>query len=174
MKKSPGLLFLFLLLSHVRPPGAPHSQSSSHRQNSHPNTPSPIPEYSTHHPVQPSPPPYHSQSITSSPAQDNGQGLPLNRAVCDAQLCLTLCNPMDCSPSGSSCMEFSRQRYRIGCHSLLQGIFLTKGSNLHLLPLLHWQADSLPLVPPGQRHLGCGHLLMGLPRPPSLWPPSLN
>ena len=33
--------------------------------------------------------------------------------------------------------------------SLLQGIFPTQGSDLHLLCLLHWQADSLPLVPPG-------------------------
>ena len=33
--------------------------------------------------------------------------------------------------------------------SLLQGIFPTQGSNLHLLCLLHWHADYLPLVPPG-------------------------
>ena len=33
----------------------------------------------------------------------------------------------------------------VGCHSLLQGIFLTQGSNLCLL---HWQADSLPSEPP--------------------------
>ena len=26
----------------------------------------------------------------------------------------------------------------VGCHSLLQGIFLTQGSNLYLLCLLHW------------------------------------
>ena len=32
------------------------------------------------------------------------------------------------------------------CHSLFQGIFLTQGSNLCLLHLLHWQADSLPLT----------------------------
>ena len=38
----------------------------------------------------------------------------------------------------------------MGCHSLLQGIFPTQGSNLHLLCLLHWQAGSLPLVPPGK------------------------
>ena len=37
----------------------------------------------------------------------------------------------------------------VGCHSLLQGIFPTQGSNLHLWHLLHWQADSLPLS-----HLG--------------------
>ena len=35
------------------------------------------------------------------------------------------------------------------CHFLLQGIFLTQGSNprLCLLYLLHWKADSLPLDP---------------------------
>ena len=31
----------------------------------------------------------------------------------------------------------------MGYHFLPQGIFLTQGSNLHLL---HWQADSLPLA----------------------------
>ena len=42
-------------------------------------------------------------------------------------------------------MEFSRQKYWSGCHFLLQGIFSTQRSNLHLLCLLHWQVDSLPL-----------------------------
>ena len=37
----------------------------------------------------------------------------------------------------------------VGCHFLLQGIFLTQGSNPHLFHLLHWQAGSLPLS-----HLG--------------------
>ena len=36
----------------------------------------------------------------------------------------------------------------MGCHFLLQGIFLTQRSNQHLLALLLWLADSLPLVPP--------------------------
>ena len=36
----------------------------------------------------------------------------------------------------------------VGCHFLLQGIFPTQGSNPRLLCLLHWQAGSLPLVPP--------------------------
>ena len=40
----------------------------------------------------------------------------------------------------------------MGCDALLQGIFLTQGSKLHLLCLLHWQASSLPLVPPGKPH----------------------
>ena len=38
----------------------------------------------------------------------------------------------------------------MGCHALLQGIFPTQGSNLRLLSLLHWQAGSLPLAPPGK------------------------
>ena len=37
----------------------------------------------------------------------------------------------------------------MGCPALLQGIFLTQGSNLHLFCLLHWQVGSLPLVLPG-------------------------
>ena len=41
----------------------------------------------------------------------------------------------------------------VGCHALLQGIFLTQGSNLCLLRLLHWQAGSLPLAPPGKPSL---------------------
>ena len=37
----------------------------------------------------------------------------------------------------------------VGFHAILQDTFLTQGSNLHLLHLPHWQAGSLPLVPPG-------------------------
>jgi len=45
-------------------------------------------------------------------------------------------------------MEFFRQEYWSGLHFLLQGIFLTQRLNPHLLSLLHWEASSLPLVPP--------------------------
>ena len=38
----------------------------------------------------------------------------------------------------------------MGCRFLLQVIFLTQGSNPHLLCLLHCQVDSSPLVPPGK------------------------
>ena len=33
----------------------------------------------------------------------------------------------------------------MGCHALLQGIFLTQRLNPRLFCLLHWQAGSLPL-----------------------------
>jgi hypothetical protein len=41
--------------------------------------------------------------------------------------------------------NFPGQNTGVGLHFLLQGIFLTQGSNLRLLPLLHWQGDSSPL-----------------------------
>ena len=36
----------------------------------------------------------------------------------------------------------------MGCHALLQGIFLTQELNLRLLRLLHWQMCTLPRWPP--------------------------
>ena len=38
----------------------------------------------------------------------------------------------------------------MGCHAFLQGIFPTQLSNPHFLYLLHWQAGSILLVPPGK------------------------
>ena len=43
--------------------------------------------------------------------------------------------------------DFPGKNTGVGCHFLLQGIFLTQGLNLHLLCLLHWQEGSLPLLP---------------------------
>ena len=59
------------------------------------------------------------------------------------QSCLTLFDPMNCSPQGSSGpWDFPVKNTRVDCHFLLQGIFLTQGSNQSLL---HWQVNSLPL-----------------------------
>ena len=41
--------------------------------------------------------------------------------------------------------KFPGKNTGVGCHFLLQGIFPTKGLNLHLLWLQHWQVGSLPL-----------------------------
>ena len=71
------------------------------------------------------------------------------------QSCLILCDTMDCSLPGSSVHEVLQARIiGVGCHALLQGIFLTHGSNLRVLYLLHWQVGSLPLVPPEKPHHG--------------------
>ena len=57
--------------------------------------------------------------------------------------CPTLCDPMDCSPPGSSVHGIvPGKNTGVGSHFFLQKIFLTQGSNLHLL---HWQVNSLPL-----------------------------
>ena len=52
--------------------------------------------------------------------------------------------PRTVTHQASLSMGLSQQQW-VGCHFLLQGIFLTQGSNVQLL---HWQMDSLPLEPP--------------------------
>ena len=59
-------------------------------------------------------------------------------------LCLSLCNPMDCSLPGSSVHGILQARVLECCHALLQGIFLTQGSNPHLLHLLLAMQSSIP------------------------------
>ena len=54
------------------------------------------------------------------------------------------------SPSRGSSLPKNRTHISsLGCH-FLQDIFLTQGLKLHLLLLFHWQANSLPLLPPGK------------------------
>ena len=67
-----------------------------------------------------------------------------------AQLCPTLCDPMNCSPPGSSVHgSFPGKNTGVDCHFLLQGIFPTQGLNPHLLHLLHWQGRFFTTVSPG-------------------------
>ena len=61
-----------------------------------------------------------------------------------SQLCLALCESLDCTPPGSSVHgDFSGKNTRVGCHFLLHRIFPDQC-------LLHWQADSLPLSHQGK------------------------
>ena len=63
------------------------------------------------------------------------------------QFCLTFCNPMSCSPPGSSVHGDSPgQNTGLGCHPLGEGIFPTQGSNPGLL---HCR-QTLPSEPPGK------------------------
>ena len=50
-----------------------------------------------------------------------------------AESSLTLVTPWTVACQAPPSMEFSRQEYWSGCHFLLQGIFLTQGSNLGLM-----------------------------------------
>ena len=69
-------------------------------------------------------------------------------ACVQAQSCPTFCDFMDLlCPWG-----YPAKNTGVGCHFLLQGIFSTQGSNPCLLPLLRWQAESLPLSQLGSRH----------------------
>ena len=65
---------------------------------------------------------------------------------------LLSCVQLFATPWGVACqaslsMEFSSKNTGVGCHALLQGIFLTQGLNLGLL---HYRQDSLPSEPLGE------------------------
>ena len=61
-----------------------------------------------------------------------------------------------CSPPGFSVHEISQERIQEWVTiSFSRGIFLTQGSNPHLLNLLLSQMDSLPLMPPCRRRRHC-------------------
>ena len=67
------------------------------------------------------------------------------------QLCPTLCNPMNCSPPNSSVHRILQARTLKWVAIPSSWVFfLTQGSNLQFLSLLHWLVDSLSLVPPGK------------------------
>ena len=66
------------------------------------------------------------------------------------QLCPTLCNPVNCSLPGSSVYGFSRQEYWSGLPCPPPGDLPNPGIKPASLCLLHWQAGSWPLVPPGK------------------------
>ena len=68
--------------------------------------------------------------------------------VC-SQSYLTLCNTMDCRPPVSSINGISRQAYQNGLSFSTPGDLSDPGIESHLLHLLRWQVDSLPLC-----HLG--------------------
>ena len=66
------------------------------------------------------------------------------------QLCLTVCNLMDCHPPGSSVHGILYVRIPgVGFHILLLEIFLTQRSNPGLLTFPELEVGSVPLVPPG-------------------------
>ena len=46
-----------------------------------------------------------------------------------AQSCLTLCDPVDCTPRLLCPWDFPGKSTGVGCHFLLHGIFLTQGLN---------------------------------------------
>ena len=79
-----------------------------------------------------------------------------------ASVFLTLCDPMDYSPPGSSVHGDSPGKNMVGLPVLLQGIFPTHGLNICLCVYLHWQVGSSPPAPPGKPLLSLeGQLFKG-------------
>ena len=78
-----------------------------------------------------------------------------------AQLCLTLCDSMDCSPLGSSvCEDTPGKSTGVGCHALLQGVSLTQGSNSGL-PHCRWFFRVWATEKPKNIGVGSLYLLQG-------------
>ena len=71
------------------------------------------------------------------PKLGEDENVPQSKLACGvlvAQSCPTLCDSMDYGPPGSSVHGDSPGKNTgVGCHFLLQGIFLTQGSNPDLL-----------------------------------------
>ena len=90
----------------------------------------------------------HAASAQRDTQGVGGTGLLLSTRACvyakSLRTCLTLCNPMDCSPEGSSVHPISQAR-------ILKWVAMPslRGSNPCPSGLLHWQMGSLPLS-----HLG--------------------
>ena len=85
----------------------------------------------------------------------------LNQRVCilncfsHVQLFATL---WTIAPQAPLSMGFSRQEYWSGLPFPPPGELPNPGINPRLLRLLHWQAGSLPLVPPGKPHLNTDNI----------------
>ena len=74
----------------------------------------------------------------------------LTEKVLVIQSCLTLCNPMDCSPQAALSMEFSKQEYWSGLPFPPPWDL----PNPRIKPRSPaWQANSLPSEPPGEPKL---------------------
>ena len=80
----------------------------------------------------------------------NKDGFKVNELV--TQLCLTLYDPMDCSPQASLSMGFSRQEYRSGLPCPASGDLPKPGMEPQSPAL---KVDSLLSEPPGNPMMAC-------------------
>ena len=83
--------------------------------------------------------------------------------------------PHELQPARLLCpCNFPDKSTGVGCHVLLQEIFLTQWLNMRLLCLLHWQVDSLPMCHRGSQHyrLLWSPITIKVENPSCLWPVS--
>ena len=77
--------------------------------------------------------------------------VPMRACVISCFSCIRFCESQrTVARQAPLSMGFSRKNTGVGCHALLQGIFLTQGSNPCLSYLLHLEVGSLSRVPPGK------------------------
>ena len=81
-----------------------------------------------------------SQELQNNQRTNDKRAINTYQCVCVClvtQTCLTLCNPMDCSPPGSSCpWDSPGKNTGLAGLFLLQGIFPIQGPNPCLIPAL--------------------------------------
>ena len=67
------------------------------------------------------------------------EGLHIEKGMCACMCSKSLQSILWTVPRQCFCLwDSPGNNTRVGCHALLQGIFPTQRSNLHLLCLLHW------------------------------------
>ena len=72
-------------------------------------------------------------------------GMCTRESVCVCSVMYESLEPHGLKPTRLLCPgNFPGKNTEVGCCFLIQGIFLTQGSNLAVLYLLHWQVDSWP------------------------------
>ena len=90
--------------------------------------------------------PVEARDLKTADLKISGQMLTLSHTVVSDSL-----RPHGLQPARLLCpWDSPGKNTGAGCHFLFQGIFPTQGPKQHLLLLLHSQADSLPLEPPGK------------------------
>ena len=95
----------------------------------------------------------HTDSLPTEDLKTFSSSVPPSLSLCAQSLqpCLTLCNPRDRTPPGSSVRgTLPGKNTGVDGHALLQGIFWTQGLNLHILCLRHCRWVLYPLSPPGK------------------------
>ena len=100
---------------------------------------------------------WHASLTWNSPGKNPGEGESESEV---AQSCPTLCDPMKPTRLLRP-WDFPGKSTRVGCHFLLQGFFLTQGSNPSFP---HFRQRLLPSEPPGKPKPGEGShsLLQGI------------
>ena len=94
---------------------------------------------------------FHEKALGNDKSIDylnHGDGFKLHTLsrVCCCSVVSDSVQPHGLYPARLFCSwSFPGKNIGVGCHFLLQGTFLIQESNLHLLCLLHWQENSLPL-----------------------------